>query len=179
MDYDAWYDLNDDGIIDMTDIGLLCLKYGTTGTPINKTALLLELMEKIEILNATIIAQQNTINYLNETVIYLNETMTILNSTGLGAPNYDSGWVALNIYHNFFTHNLGTTNAFVYIQGKYYDGTIHQVYYGGEYIGDIPYGERLGVWWSVFTTTSLLIYREPNDTDWYYARVMIWKIPEP
>lgn len=62
MDYDHWYDLNDDGIIDMTDIGLLCLKYGTTGTPINKTALLLELQERLDTLNASCLLLAQTMN---------------------------------------------------------------------------------------------------------------------
>jgi len=42
-DYDPWADLNDDGKIDMRDVYVVARKFGTTGTPINKTALLLEL----------------------------------------------------------------------------------------------------------------------------------------
>jgi len=40
--YDPWADINDDGKIDAKDIGYVCRLFGTTGTPINKTALLLE-----------------------------------------------------------------------------------------------------------------------------------------
>ena len=46
--YDPWYDLNDDGIIDILDVVLVTNKYGTTGTPINKTELLLNLTAKME-----------------------------------------------------------------------------------------------------------------------------------
>ena len=53
-DYDPWYDLNDDGKIDMRDIGGMARKFGTTGTPINKTELLLDLQAKIDALNDTI-----------------------------------------------------------------------------------------------------------------------------
>ena len=40
-EYDPWIDLNDDGVIDSTDLGMLGVAWGTSGTPINKTALLL------------------------------------------------------------------------------------------------------------------------------------------
>jgi len=107
VEHDPWIDLNDDGSIDLYDAVVLLTRFGSKGTPINKTQLLLELLEKIENLNATIIElnntiteQQNTINVLNTTVTYLNETVVYLNGTGLGAPDYDSGWIQLNTYHN-------------------------------------------------------------------------------
>jgi len=101
MDYDAWYDLNDDGIIDMTDIGLLCLKYGTTGTPINKTALLLELMEKVENLTARVSLLETTIIYLNSTIVYLNTTVPIgaiipWAKSLTGVPSIPYGFVECN-----------------------------------------------------------------------------------
>ena len=52
--YDPWMDLNDDGVIDSTDLGLLGANWGTLGTPINKTALLLELQSKVDDLNAIV-----------------------------------------------------------------------------------------------------------------------------
>jgi hypothetical protein len=38
-DYDPWYDSNDDGTIDMRDIGEMARKFGASGIPINKTGL--------------------------------------------------------------------------------------------------------------------------------------------
>ncbi len=35
-EYDNWYDINDDGIIDIQDIYTVALRFGTMGTPINK-----------------------------------------------------------------------------------------------------------------------------------------------
>jgi len=52
--YDPWVDGNDDGIIDIVDIVNLAIRFGEEGTPINKTALLLELQSKIESLNQTL-----------------------------------------------------------------------------------------------------------------------------
>jgi len=48
--YDPWLDYNDDGKIDILDIAATAKAYGTTGTPINKTALLLELQSRVEAL---------------------------------------------------------------------------------------------------------------------------------
>ena len=36
--YDPWADLNDDGVINMRDIGYECSMFGTTGIPMNKTS---------------------------------------------------------------------------------------------------------------------------------------------
>jgi S1-C subfamily serine protease len=40
-EYDPWLDINDDGKIDIVDISKIALAFGTSGTPINKTGLLL------------------------------------------------------------------------------------------------------------------------------------------
>jgi hypothetical protein len=59
--YDPWKDLNDDGVVDSTDLGMLGTSWATTGDPVNKTALLYdvnatltELLSRIEQLNATL-----------------------------------------------------------------------------------------------------------------------------
>jgi hypothetical protein len=52
--YDPWVDINDDGVIDIFDAISLAGAFGTTGTPINKTALLLECLSKIDSLNSSL-----------------------------------------------------------------------------------------------------------------------------
>ncbi len=52
--YDPWMDLDDDGDIDIFDIVKIAGAYGTSGTPLNKTALLLELDARVAALNATV-----------------------------------------------------------------------------------------------------------------------------
>ena len=52
--YDAWYDFDDDGDIDIYDIVDIAGRYGTTGTPINKTELILNLQARVEALEAWI-----------------------------------------------------------------------------------------------------------------------------
>ena len=57
------YDLNDDGKIDIFDIVKVAVAFGAEGTPINKTALLLELEARIDALNATVMALEGTRHY--------------------------------------------------------------------------------------------------------------------
>jgi hypothetical protein len=157
----------------------------TTGTPINKTELLLQLLNRLDQLNATVIEQQNTINNLNQTVAYLNETVTILNSTGLRAPDYDSGWRSVPAGSLIYlTHNLNTTELLVYFMGKYDYGNewIHQYCFGGSSGNPHDLTSEYGAWWAL-TNTTINLYRGSLDNvsgmPWQYARVMIWKIPQP
>jgi S1-C subfamily serine protease len=57
-EYDPWLDLNDDGKIDILDISKIAMAFGKTGTPINKTDLLLELQSKLQALEAKVEALQ-------------------------------------------------------------------------------------------------------------------------
>lgn len=97
---------------------------------------------------------------------------------GLSAPDYDSGWVELpQGADKIFTHNLNTTNVFVYITGKYDSQSpyIHQKEYGGLMN---TFGSLLGVYWYDLTSTTVTLHRHGQDLDWNYVRVMMWKIPE-
>lgn len=51
-DYDPWYDINDDGKIDIKDVAGVAAKFGATGTAINKTQMLLDLQARVEALEA-------------------------------------------------------------------------------------------------------------------------------
>jgi len=67
-EYDPWIDTNDDGIINYEDLFNLASRYGTFGTPINKTDLLLELQSKVDSLNASILDLEARVNALEEPV---------------------------------------------------------------------------------------------------------------
>lgn len=169
--YDPWRDLNDDGSINIFDCVMMAEVAGTTGTPIDKTALLLELLARIDQLNATVVEQQNTINNMNSTINDLNETVIELNGTmGLGPPDYDSGWATLNQGSNLFYHNLNTTKLFVYLIGKDPEG-IHQINIGAD-------DNIRGAYWFHLDDTRIAVYRvNAAYWQWEQARVMIWKIP--
>jgi hypothetical protein len=69
-EYDPWCDYDDDGDIDIYDIVNIANRYGTAGTPLNKTALLLELQSRVETLEARM-GQSKTIRFFEP-----NETFT-------------------------------------------------------------------------------------------------------
>lgn len=180
LSYDSWMDINDDGKIDMKDIGNVAARFMTAGEPINKTALLLELQSKIDALNTTIIEQQNTINNLENTVLHLNETVVHLNDTIAELNNtltlvWDSGWYGITIGGDqVFYHNLGldTSNIVVYMVGKKsLSDPPHQTEYGGDYTGT---GYQ-GAYWTNLTPNTITFHRNMNDLNWLYVRFTLWK----
>lgn len=70
-EYDPWVDLDDDGNITIFDVVKVCSRYGTEGTPVNKTALLYEV-------NATFTELQSRID-------------TCVSNTSLGFDVFQSG----------------------------------------------------------------------------------------
>lgn len=62
--YDPWIDTDDDGDIDLYDAVELLTMYGSKGTPINKTQLLLELQARLDALNATVLTLEEQIALL-------------------------------------------------------------------------------------------------------------------
>lgn len=56
-EYDPWYDLNDDGDINLYDLTIIGTYYDTSGTPINKTELLLSLNATVAQLEAKLNAE--------------------------------------------------------------------------------------------------------------------------
>jgi hypothetical protein len=89
--YDPWIDLNDDGVIDGVELGYLGATWLTTGTPINKTAKLLELQARINSLNISCTEHGKRIDDLETYVLaleaYLNAKISDLNATLLSEIN--------------------------------------------------------------------------------------------
>jgi len=102
--YDPGLDYNDDGKIDYMDLYKLAKAYGTSGTPINKTALLLELQSRVDILNASFLDLEayleTRVTTLEASLVYLHFRVETLENQSLPqgfirAPAYDSGWVTV------------------------------------------------------------------------------------
>jgi len=169
-DYDPWYDFDDDGDIDIFDIVKIAGRYGTTGTPVNKTALLYnvsetfaELLSIIENLNTTIVELENTVNYLNNTVNYMNSTINYLNNT------------VINL--NETITYLNSTRGFGIRQIRW-DGVIYQASYDGLLIG---YHQGLEA--TAGTITIKADFSNPPTTvRWMWARASVgehigWCVP--
>lgn len=106
-EYDPWADINDDGRIDMYDIGYIASRFYTFGAPVNKTELLLELLSKIESLN-TSVTQLQTDFSLNQTKIIRffepNETIAsgvdwVDAATFVWTPTNSTSNAILNTYY--------------------------------------------------------------------------------
>ncbi len=94
-------------------------------------------------------------------------------AAGFPAPDYDSGWVTSQSPGNTktYTHNLGTLEYMVYIEGRtvsgdHPPGTIHQV--------NNPGGTDAS-WLDSKKTNSVVVMRHTGDTDWDETRVRCWR----
>jgi hypothetical protein len=102
---------------------------------------------------------------------------------GFGAPDYDSGWIVINPGTNVnVTHNLGTENLIVYLNGRYKSNLedvtwiYHQTNFGTNiFLVNEEWVQRGAQWRS--DENSILVFREYTDEYWEQFRVIIWKIP--
>jgi hypothetical protein len=103
-----------------------------------------------------------------------------------GGPDYDSGWVSLaQDEAKTLTHNLGgnTDDYMVDMQYKY-GNTVNQRYYGGADFGATTFSgtredDRVGAYWRSLTTSTIGVYRRPEDTYAEQVRIRIWVDPYP
>jgi hypothetical protein len=186
LQYDPWKDINDDGKLDILDIVQISSQYGAAGTPINKTALLLELQSKIDSLNTSVLDLEAYFSMklqdLNATAVQLQfQTaeleiqLAVLNATKLGKPDFDSGWTPKAIGITTFTHNLGTTNLIVYLVGRQTPSLgINNLGYGGDQTSAV----YEGLYYRDLTESSIKVVRCNQDGAWAEIRVMLWRIPQ-
>jgi hypothetical protein len=147
--YDPWIDTNDDGRIDMRDIAALCALFGTLGTPINKTAMLLDLQDRVNALEE----QQD---YVKTTRFYTqNETFTS-----------ETSWEDAAVF--VWSPNDVTNNAIM--SGNCYFQFLNHVYFRvlvneHELIGT-NFGESQQYQWSPVYPFVVYPYAEPNQSNY-------------
>jgi len=201
-EYDPWIDTNDDGIIDINDVAAMGSIYGASGTPINKTALLLELQSKIDSLNATVTtlqsdlvaeaaareaadaalqyAFQDTIDHETAERMVADNALQIQIST-LQSQMLPQGFVRAPAYDSgWVSINQGQVLTFTHNLGT----TEVLVYViGNDTTGDngihqMGYGDNSLLWYRLNSTT-ISVYRLIPEDFWTEVRVMIWKIQPP
>jgi len=121
--YDPWVDFNDDGIIDVFDKVAVGCSFGSEGTPINKTAFLLELQDRVEAVE-TRIPKKGYLSVSPEAFTPEEDTMP-----------YWKSWRTLRGDGFFATslqlpHGATLTNMTVYLTDMVTDGNV-AVYLSG------------------------------------------------
>jgi hypothetical protein len=100
-------------------------------------------------------------------------------------PDYDSGWIGLATGASTErTHNLGGDyfDYFVDLQHRSAASGVNQCYYGGADFGANTSGMenyRVGAYWRGLDTTSITVYRRPEDVFAPEVRVRIWRVANP
>jgi len=100
-------------------------------------------------------------------------------------PDYDSGWVAFNVDQaQTFTHTLSGSylDYLVDMQYKTADANgVNQRYYGGMDYGanTSPVNARDGAYWRSLDSTSITVYRRPDDVHAPQVRIRIWRMVAP
>ncbi len=100
--------------------------------------------------------------------------------------DFDSGWLTIaQSEAKTITHSLGgeTDDYVVDLQFKY-GSHINQRHYGGADLGTNPspghnVDDRVGAYWRSLTTSSIVVYRRPEDTYAEQVRIRIWKDSDP
>lgn len=116
------------------------------------------------------------------------ETVMATTAAFSGGPVYDSGWMRLAPGHSHtLTHNVGgNTDDYVVIMDYRADNVngINQRYFGGADFGAHPApgaseNDRVGAYWRSLTTSSITVYRRPEDIYADAVRIRIWEDSSP
>lgn len=102
-------------------------------------------------------------------------------------PDFDSGWVSYSQNQSkTFTHNLRGDIADYLVDIQYRTGSsgVNQRYFGGADFGANPApstspDDRVGAYWRSLSTTSITVYRRPDDIYASEVRIRIWRMAKP
>jgi hypothetical protein len=102
-------------------------------------------------------------------------------------PDYDSGWTALaKDASTALAHDLGGDPAeyLVDMQQRSAGNGVNHRHYGGADFGTQPPAgmsadDRVGAYWRSLTSTSITVYRRPEDIYAEQVRVRIWRLAKP
>jgi hypothetical protein len=105
----------------------------------------------------------------------------------MASPDYASGWAALTQdVAKALSHNLGGSTENYLINMLFWDTSVdnlvNQRHYGGADLGiNPPAGynadDRVGAYWRTLTSSSITVYRRPEDGFADFAYIRIWVTP--
>ena len=132
-EYDPWHDINDDGTIDIFDVVSIANAFGTLGTPINKTALLLELQSKVQILEAKVESLEVNGTVLPDLYERVKDSVVLIR----GTTSQGSGFVYNFSETMFVITNYHVVEGAISISVTFSDGNG----YAAEVKGTDPYAD--------------------------------------
>jgi hypothetical protein len=102
-------------------------------------------------------------------------------------PTYDSGWVSVDPDQaKTLMHSISGNAQDYVVDMQYRSGGsgVNQRYYGGADFGANPPAsmsedDRVGAYWRSLTSSSITVYRRPEDNYASQVRIRIWRIPKP
>jgi hypothetical protein len=176
--YDPWTDLNDDGVVDSTDLGMLGYAWGSFGTPIAKASLQFD-SGWIDISDKC--GQYFSITHnLNSSDVAV-EIMG--KSTVDGSPFYMDhrttnripGW-----NKTYGGTNLDETWSMVQTGDEGYALAGYTYSFGaGSYDAWLVKTDaELGLFWTYSSLNAITLCRGATDLDWNYVQVRIWTIKQ-
>jgi hypothetical protein len=140
--------------------------------------------DEVEELSDDVLVLETSLDLLDrihelELRIAVLETSDCEESNGFSEPGYDSDWQTISAGSSeFITHNLGTTELFVYLVGKDNDVTVHQDYLGMElWFEEGPHLH--GIQWATNGENEVVVSRLSDDNTWDEFRILIWELPPP
>jgi len=124
-EYDPWRDLNDDGTIDIFDVVSIASVFGTSGTPINKTALILELQSTVQILEAKVESLEGGSTVLPDLCEKVKDSVVLIRGTTAQGTVQGSGFVynfseTMFVITNYHVVEETTTISVTFANGNGY-----------------------------------------------------------
>jgi len=159
--YDPWWDVNDDGKIDVQDLARVSGAFGTYGTEINKTQLLLDLQAKIDSLNDTLTARLDVLEGR------LNDLDTLLNDAQLRISTLENRTITWN---STYVNSAATTETLSWqdVSGLSVDINVNQTCYLLVMFSTMAYS-----YIDQFTSGQIWIHAKVDSTtispDWLYV----------
>jgi hypothetical protein len=105
----------------------------------------------------------------------------------IAAPDYDSNWFFISADQSMeLDHSLGNDPGAYFLQMYQWDTVdngLNQRHYGGADLGSLPptgYAEddRVGAYWRSLDSSSITVYRRPEDGFSDYVRIRIWDLTQ-